>query len=57
MYVDIDLVVLVLYVDDLIITGSSEKLIVWCKKKFSSEFDMKDIGLLHYFLGWRFGRS
>jgi hypothetical protein len=46
-----DLLVLVLYVDDLIITRNSNQLILWCKKKLASEFDMKDIGLLHYFLG------
>jgi hypothetical protein len=40
----------VLYVDDLFLTGV-EKLITRCKKKLASEFDMKDIGLMHYFLG------
>ena len=25
--------------------------IVWCMEKLASEFDMKDIGLMHYFLG------
>jgi hypothetical protein len=24
---------------------------MWCKKKLPSEFDIKDIGLLHYILG------
>jgi hypothetical protein len=45
-----DLLVLVLYVDDLILTSSYEKLIAWCKKKLASEYDMKDIGLyaLHF---------
>ena len=42
--------ILVLYVDDLFLTGN-EKLIVWCKKKLASEFEMKDLGLMHYFLG------
>ena len=41
--------ILVLYVDDLFLTGN-EKLIVWCKKKLASEFGMKDLGLMHYFL-------
>jgi hypothetical protein len=40
-----------LYVDDLVLTSSSENLIAWSKKKLESEFDMKDIGLMHYFLG------
>ena len=41
--------ILVLYVDDLFFTGN-EKLILWCKKKLASEFEMKDLGLMHYFL-------
>ena len=42
--------VLVLYVDDLFLTGSS-KLIKDCKQNLEVEFDMKDLGLMHYFLG------
>ena len=42
--------ILVLYVDNLFLTGN-EKLIGWCKKKLASEFEMKDLGLMHYFLG------
>ena len=42
--------ILVLYVDDLFLTGN-KKLIVWCKKKLTFEFEMKDLGLMHYFLG------
>jgi hypothetical protein len=43
-------VILLLYVDDLFLTGE-EKLITECKKKLASEFEMKDLGLMHYFLG------
>jgi hypothetical protein len=43
-------VILLLYVDDLFLTGE-EKLIVECKKRLASEFEMKDLGLIHYFLG------
>ena len=39
-----------LYVDDLFLTGE-EKLITDCKKKLAAEFEMKDLGLMHYFLG------
>ena len=38
--------ILVLYVDDMFLTRN-EKLIVWCKKKLTSEFEMKDLGLMH----------
>ena len=42
--------ILVLYVDDLFLTGSS-RLIKDCKENLAVEFDMKDLGLMHYFLG------
>ena len=48
--VDEDPIILVLYVDDLFITGV-ERLVESCKKDLASEFEMKDIRLMHYFLG------
>ena len=45
-----DALILILYVDDLFITGG-EELIVDCKRVLASEFEMKYIGLMHYFLG------
>ena len=42
--------VLVLYVDDLFLTKSS-RLIEAYKMNLATEFDMKDLGLMHYFLG------
>ena len=42
--------IIVLYVDDLILTGD-EMLIHSCKADLAKEFEMKDLGLLHYFLG------
>eukprot|EP00253_Pinus_taeda_P012602 PITA_12602 len=42
--------ILVLYVDDLVITGA-KRLIEHCKRDLAMEFEMKDIGLMHYFLG------
>eukprot|EP00253_Pinus_taeda_P007817 PITA_07817 len=42
--------ILVLYVDDLFLTRSS-RLIKDCKKNLATEFDMKDLGQMHYFLG------
>ena len=41
---------MILYVDDLFLTGN-EKLIAGCKEQLSKEFEMKDIGPMHYFLG------
>jgi hypothetical protein len=43
-------VILLLYVDDLFLTGE-ESLIIQCKKELASKFDMKDLGLMHYYLG------
>ena len=43
-------VILLLYVDDLFLTRN-EKQITYCKKNLAEEFKMKDLGLMHYFLG------
>jgi hypothetical protein len=45
-----DPLILLLYVDDLFIIGA-ERLITRCKESLASEFEMTDIGLMHYFLG------
>ena len=42
--------IILLYVDDLILTGD-EQLIRSCKADLAKELEMKDLGLLHYFLG------
>jgi hypothetical protein len=42
-------VILLLYVDDLFLTGE-ENIIMDCKKKLVAEFEMKDLDLMHYFL-------
>ena len=42
--------ILVLYVDDIFLTGE-ENLIVECKRELTSEFEMKYLVLMHYFLG------
>ena len=44
-------VMIVLYVDDLPITGNDEDLIQQTRKALSIEFKMTDLGLLHYCLG------
>ena len=46
---DDGLVILLLYVDDLFLTGN-EKQITESKKKLAEEFKMKYLGLMHYFL-------
>jgi hypothetical protein len=43
-------VILLLYVDDLFLTGA-KNLIDQCKRELTSEFEMKDLGLMHYYLG------
>jgi hypothetical protein len=48
--VDDGLVILLLYVDDLFLTGV-EKLISECKRKLVVEFEMKYLKMMHYFLG------
>jgi hypothetical protein len=45
-----DTLILILYVDDLFITGV-EDLIAECKLGLASMFEMSDIGLMHYFMG------
>jgi hypothetical protein len=43
-------VILLLYVDDQFLTGE-ENLITDSKRKLVAEFEMKDLGMMHYFLG------
>ena len=41
----------ILYVDDLVLTGSHAKHIVATKAALTLTFEMTDLGLLHFFLG------
>ena len=53
---DDGIMILLLYVDNLFLTRK-EKLISGCKKKLATKFEMKDLGMMHYFLGvevWQF---
>ena len=43
-------VILLLYVDDLFVTGE-DGLITNTKRKLAALFEMKDLGMMHYFLG------
>ena len=51
-YKDVDegLMIMLLYVDYLFLTGE-ENCIGECNKKLVVEFEMKDISMMHYFLG------
>ena len=42
--------ILVLYVDDLFMTGA-DSLTLESKRKLASKFEMKDLCLMHYFMG------
>lgn len=52
-----DYVALLVYVDDILITGSSTKEINSIKHKLSDKFKLKDLGKLGYFLGLEVARS
>ena len=45
------LIILFLYVDDLILTGSDPKLLTHVKSSLKENFEMSELGHLHYFLG------
>ena len=48
---------LIIYVDDMILTGSDSEEIKSLRKKLFEEFEMKDLGELRYFLGIEVLRS
>ena len=50
-------IIICLYVDDLLITGNSEKSIESCKAELMKEFEMNDLGMLSYFLGIEFTQT
>ncbi|GAA0176229.1 transmembrane signal receptor [Lithospermum erythrorhizon] len=45
------MIIVSLYVDDLIITGNNEELMLQFKASMVKEFDMTDLGRMNYFLG------
>ena len=44
--------ILLLYVDDLFLIGE-EELIIDARRRLATEFEMKDLGMMHYFLGMK----
>jgi hypothetical protein len=45
-----EFLIFVMYVDALLLIVL-ERLIVECKRSLNSNFEMKDLGMMHYFLG------
>ena len=43
--------IMVLYVDDLVMTGNHEDKISQTKHMLGREFEMTDLGLMHFYLG------
>ncbi|CAH9115704.1 unnamed protein product, partial [Cuscuta europaea] len=52
-----EIAVLIVYVDDIILTGNYCEEIEDLKKKLAQEFEIKDLGELKYFLGMEIARS
>ncbi|KAD6452986.1 hypothetical protein E3N88_07691 [Mikania micrantha] len=46
-----DITIIVIYVDDLLVTGSSQQQISQFKRQMEQTFEMSDLGLLTYYLG------
>jgi hypothetical protein len=46
-----NLIIVSIYVDDIVYTGSSERLLSEFKREMMQRYEMSDIGLLHHFLG------
>ena len=49
--------ILIVYINDIILTGDDETELAALKKKLAKEFQIKDLGILKYFLGMEFARS
>ena len=48
---------MIVYVDDIILTGDDETELAALKKRLAKKFQIKDLGVLKYFLGMEFARS
>lgn len=48
---------ILVYIDDIILTGSSSSHLISVKEFLASKFNLKDLGHLNYFLGLEIARS
>ena len=55
--VDGKIVILIVYVDDIILTGDDIDGLEKLKRVLANEFEVKDIGFLRYFLGMEVART
>ena len=55
--VQIDLLLVLIYVDDIIITGNDSPTVTCFIHELGWEFSLKDLGPLHYFLGMEYHRT
>lgn len=52
-----DITIIILYVDDFILTSSANTLIYDIKFQLNQKFQMTDLGILHYFLGMKIWKT
>ena len=55
--IDGKIAILIVYVDDIILTGRESDKLRRFKGKLADNFEIKDLGPLKYFLGMEFARS
>ncbi|XP_055825466.1 uncharacterized mitochondrial protein AtMg00810-like [Solanum dulcamara] len=55
--VDGNTVIVLVYMDDLLVTGSNHELLCSTRQEIQNMFKMKDLGELNFFLGIEFSRS
>ncbi|GJT48236.1 retrovirus-related pol polyprotein from transposon TNT 1-94 [Tanacetum coccineum] len=52
-----DFLALVIYVDDILLTGNNTHLITYFKQQLDEQFNIKDLGNINYYLGIEFLRN